>query len=101
MIYRDGNYLKEYLDYNINYLQNYEITMETIDIQRALKEVIDTAISNVNGTSEENWTLGLVESRIELLQGYWNEFQANHLKLLQKRNLKIDKYRHDNVYGVM
>ena len=75
--------------------------METIDAQRALKGVIESAIKNINNTPDGNWTLGLVESRTELIQGYWNDFQANNLELQQRRNLKIDKYRHDNVYNTV
>ncbi|XP_014203558.1 uncharacterized protein LOC106635882 [Copidosoma floridanum] len=51
--------------------------------QCALADVIARFALAVTQTEPSAWTTGLVELRLELLDGYWSDFQANHLRLIE------------------
>ncbi|XP_014216597.1 uncharacterized protein LOC106645275 [Copidosoma floridanum] len=51
--------------------------------QCALADVIASFTLAVTHTEPSAWTTGLVEVRLKLLDGYWSDFQANHLRLIE------------------
>lgn len=72
--------------------------MEILVEQLALSEVIQQSSVTVSNTPAEEWTEGTVSSRGELLDMYWADFQANHVRILQTAGIRNDPYFTDNIY---
>ena len=81
-----------FIDNTVNKVSN-------VTTQQALRDVINRATQTIANTPAENWTLGLADSRLELLREYWNDFQHNHLELLHVEENVRNAYIKENVYG--
>ena len=67
--------------------------------QQALVTVIKDFAAALKGIPAADWTLGMVQSRMEVLQGYWGDFQSNHRGLLAFGEDLGDDYDPRRVYS--
>ncbi|XP_058792923.1 uncharacterized protein LOC131665187 [Phymastichus coffea] len=73
--------------------------MELADIQRELKRAIQRTAEKVASTPTTNWTLGSIESRLELLDSYWRDFHRNHGQLLTLGDASAVDYRLSDTFA--
>ncbi|XP_043462859.1 uncharacterized protein LOC122498923 [Leptopilina heterotoma] len=68
--------------------------------QRALADVLSKGSQSVRDQPINQWTSGLVESRLKLLESYWDNFQGNHVSLLAEigEDADNDPYFQEDVY---
>ena len=66
--------------------------------QTSLMEVISGSAAEILSTPPEEWTLGLADSRLDLLEDYWRDFLGNHLELLNSRSEENEEYFLNNSY---
>lgn len=55
---------------------------DPLTIQQALVGVTRDSATAVKETPPEEWTMGAVQTRLEVLRNYWVDFQSNHLNPL-------------------
>lgn len=67
--------------------------------QRELAAVIKRGLQSTSNQPVNQWTLGLVHSRLYLLESYWDDFQANHVAILHEaEEVNDDPYFTEGVY---
>ena len=67
--------------------------------QQALLRVVQRLADDIKKTTDEaRWTEGLITSRLELLEAYWDDFQANHVQLLHDHADEGHAYFEEDYY---
>ncbi|XP_046604982.1 uncharacterized protein LOC124297718 [Neodiprion virginianus] len=67
--------------------------------QQALLAVIRNFTQFVINTPNDQWSLGQVQVRFEMLNAYWADFQGNHLALIEAGANAADGYNGDAIYA--
>ncbi|XP_046601930.1 uncharacterized protein LOC124295555 [Neodiprion lecontei] len=67
--------------------------------QQALLTVIRNFTQFVINTPNDQWSLGQVQVRFEMLNAYWADFQGNHLALIEAGANAADGYNSDAIYA--
>ena len=71
----------------------------TLSTQTALLESIERFSQDVIETPADEWTPGLVTSRLELLESYWANFAYNHVTLLPLEEAQDSDYIQGNQFA--
>ncbi|XP_058808629.1 uncharacterized protein LOC131674125 [Phymastichus coffea] len=74
--------------------------MELIPVQRELGKAIRRIAEKVADMPTASWTLGAIETRLDLLEGYWNNLNGNHGRLLTSSEAGVLEYLAGNDYAV-
>ena len=67
--------------------------------QQALVPVLENTAAAIDATRDETWTVGLVTSRLELLDRYWCMFEENHVALFQAKTPQETPYFAQGTYS--
>ena len=54
--------------------------------------VLENTAAVIDATLDETWTVGLINSRLELLERYWCMFEENHVALIQAKTPQETPY---------
>lgn len=73
--------------------------MEILRRQRALGSVLTRFCLRIIETPEGDWTPGLAQTRMDVLRDYWEDFQQNHVELINETAEGADATERDQLYG--
>ena len=71
----------------------------TLTAQEGLKLVIKEATHVIQATIDDEWTDGLLISRLEMLDRHWGNFEENHVAILQSDTPRDHPYFLERDYG--
>ena len=73
--------------------------MEDIRRQMALSGLIANYKTNTLKGGQSRLTIGVLRSRIQLLERYWDNFQATHTRLQTIADVQEDDYFKEDIYS--
>ena len=87
------------INYFISDTQTMDNQTNLVAAQTALMTVIEKLAETIINTPDEEWTVGLVKARLEVLSSYWSNFQSNNVSLLTQDDTNESRYLCGKGYG--